>query len=96
MKAQADRVTAASTQAVVDAKKEAEALLTQAGEWVETRIKTAGEAAAATVLSDLRRETARAERARRGAVRAAWATTMIGLVILSGVSGMALATVAQH
>jgi hypothetical protein len=96
VKAQADRVTAASTQAVVDAKKEAEALLTEAGEWVEKRIKTAGEAAAAMVLSDLRQETAKAERARRGAVRAAWATTAIGLMILSGVSGMVLATVAQH
>jgi hypothetical protein len=96
VKAQADRVTAASTQAVADAKKEAEALLTEAGEWAETRIKAAGEAAAAMVLSDLRQETPRAERARRGAVRAAWATAAIGLVILSGVSGMALATIGQH
>jgi hypothetical protein len=95
VKAQADRVTAASTQAVVDAKKEAEALLTEAGEWVEKRIKTAGEAAA-MVLCDLRQETAKAERARQGAVRAAWATVAIGLMILSGVSGMVLATVAQH
>jgi hypothetical protein len=96
VKAQADRVTAASTQAVVDAKKEAEALLTEAGEWVETRIKAAGEAAAAMVLSDLRKETAKAERAQRHVVRAAWATAMIGLVILSGVGGMALATIGQH
>jgi hypothetical protein len=96
VKAQADRVTAASTQAVVDAKKEAEALLTEAGEWVETRIKAAGEAAAAMVLTDLRQETTKAEHARRGAIRAAWAAAMIGLVILSGMGGMALATVGQH
>jgi hypothetical protein len=96
VKAQADRVTAASTQAVVDARKEAEALLTEAGQWVETRIKAAGEAAAAMVLTDLRQETAKAERARRGAVRAAWATAMIGLVILSGAAGIALATIGQR
>jgi hypothetical protein len=96
VKAQADRVTAASTQAVVDAKKEAEALLTEAGEWVETRIKAAGEAAAAMVLTDLRQETTKAEHARRGAIRAAWAAAMIGLVILSGMGGMALAMVGQH
>ena len=35
VKVQADRVTAASTQAVLDAKREAEALLTEAGEWIE-------------------------------------------------------------
>ena len=96
VKAQAERVIGASTQAVVGAKKEAEALLTEPGEWAETRIKAAGEAAATTVLSDFRQETAKAERARQGTVRAAWATAMIGLVILSGLGGMALATIAQH
>jgi hypothetical protein len=91
VKAQADRVTAASTQAVVDAKKAAEALLTEAGEWAEARIKAAGEAAAAMVLADLRQATAKAERARQVAVRAAWATAIFGLVTLSGLGGMALA-----
>jgi hypothetical protein len=91
VKAQADRVTAASTQAVVDAKKAAEALLTEAGEWAEARIKAAGEAAAAMVLADLRQATAKAERARQVAVWAAWATAIFGLVILSGLGGMALA-----
>src|SRR4029077_308498 len=51
---QADRVTAASTQAVADAKEEAEALLTEAGAWLEARIKTAGEAAAGMALAELR------------------------------------------
>ena len=91
MKVQADRVTVASTQAVVDAKKEAEALLTEAGVWIEARIKVAGEAAVAMVLADLRKETAKAERASRVAVRAAWATAVVGLVILCGLGGMALA-----
>jgi hypothetical protein len=89
--AQADRVTAASTQAVVDARKEAEALLTEGGEWAEARIKGAGQEAAAMVLADLRQETAKAERASRAAVRAAWTTAIFGLVILSWWSGMALA-----
>ena len=42
VKVQADRVTAASTQAVLDAKKEAEALFTEGGEWFVARIKAAG------------------------------------------------------
>jgi hypothetical protein len=91
VKAQADRVTAASTQAVVDAKKEAELLLTEGGEWAEARIKGAGQEAAAMVLADLRQETAKAERASRVAVRAAWVTAIFGLVTLSWWGGMALA-----
>jgi hypothetical protein len=91
VKTQADRVTAASTQAVAEAKTAAEALLTKAGEWAEARIKEAGEAAAAMVLADLRQEVAKAERVRRDTVRAAWVIGMVGLVILSGLGGIALA-----
>jgi hypothetical protein len=96
VKAQADRVTAASAQVVVDAKKEAEALLSEGGEWAQARIKAAVEAAGAVVLTDLRQETVKAERARRVAVRAAWATAIVGLVILSGLGGMALAAIGPH
>jgi hypothetical protein len=96
VKAQADRVTAASTQVVVDAKREAEALLTEGGEWAEARIKAAGEAAAAMVRADLRQETTKAERARDVAVRAAWATAIAGLVILSGLGGIVLAVIGHH
>ena len=39
VKAQADRMIAASAQTLVDAKKEAELLLTEGGEWAEGRIK---------------------------------------------------------
>lgn len=91
VKAQADRMIAASAQTLVDAKKEAELLLTEGGEWAEGRIKEAVEAAAAMVLADLRQETAKAERASRVAVRAAWAITIVGLVTLSWWVGMALA-----
>jgi hypothetical protein len=60
---QADRVTAASTQAVVDAKREAELLLTDAGTWIDGRMKAAGEAAAALVLAELHLETQSAQKA---------------------------------
>jgi hypothetical protein len=91
VKVQADRVTAASTQAVVDAKKEAEALLTEAGEWIEARITVAGETAAKMVLAELRRETESARKASRAAILAAWVTAMAGLIVLCGLGGMALA-----
>ena len=91
VKVQADRVTAASTQAVVDAKKEAEALLTEAGEWIEARITAAGETAAKMVLAELRRETESARKASRSAILAAWVTAIAGLIVLCGLGGMALA-----
>ena len=91
VKVQADRVTAVSTQAVVDAKKEAEALLTEAGEWIEARITVAGETAAKMVLAELRRETESARKASRAAILAAWVTAMAGLIVLCGLGGMALA-----
>ena len=90
VQAQANRVTAASTQAVVDAKREAELLLTEGGIWFEARIKAAGEAAAALVLANLRQETARAERASRQAVRAAWVAAAGGLVFVCGLAGVFL------
>ena len=91
VKVQADRVTAASTQAVVDARKEAEALLTEAGEWIEARITAAGETAAKMVLAELRRETESARKASHSAILAAWVTAMAGLIVLCGLGGMALA-----
>jgi hypothetical protein len=94
-KLHADRMVAASTQMLVEAKKEAEALLTDGGVWAEGRIKMAGESAAAIVLADLRQETAKAERAHRAAVRVAWVTTLVGLVVMSGLGGIALATISS-
>jgi len=96
MKMHTDRMVATSTQMLVDVKKEAEALLTEGGVWAEVRIKAAGESAAAVVLADLRQETAKAERAHRAAVRVAWVTALVGLVILSGLGGIALAAISPH
>jgi hypothetical protein len=89
---QADRVTAASTQAIVDAKREAELLLTDAGTWIDGRMKAAGEAAAALVLAEVRQETQAAQKARRTIVRAAWMIAIMCLAALSAVGGIALAS----
>lgn len=88
---QADRVTAASTQAVVDAKKEAEVLLTDAGEWLDVRMKAAGESAAALVLVESRKEVEAACEARRAMLRAAWFLVTVCLAALSGAGGILLA-----
>jgi hypothetical protein len=92
VKIQADRVTAASTQAVLDAKKEAELLLTDAGGWIDGRMKAAGESAAALLLAELRQEMQAAQKARRAMVRAAWFLAIFCLVILSGAGGAILAS----
>jgi hypothetical protein len=89
---QADRVTAASTQAVVDAKREAELLLTDAGIWIEGRMRAAGEAAAALILAELHQQTQAAQQATRKMMRVAWLIAISGLVTLSAVAGDALAT----
>ncbi len=88
---QADRVTAASTQAVVDATKEAEALLTDVGQWLDVRMKAAGEAAAALVLVETRKEIEAACKARRAMLWAAWLLVTVCLAGLSGAGGIALA-----
>lgn len=92
VKIQADRVTAASTQAVLDAKKEAELLISDAATWIEERMKAAGGAAAALVLAELRLETQAAREARRTIVRAAWIIALTSLVVGSGAAGFVLAT----
>ena len=81
MRVQADRFTAASSLAVTDAKAVAEAIVTEAGAWVETRIRAAGEAAAEALLGRLQRETDKAQRASRTAVRAAWVGAAANLVL---------------
>ena len=93
VKVQADRVTAASTQAVLDAKKEAEALFTEGGEWFVARIKAAGEAAADKVVAAVQQETQKVERARNTIVRLTWLVTIVGLAALSGAAGIVLATI---
>jgi hypothetical protein len=95
-KQQADRVTAASTQIVADARAAAEVIVNEAGVWAETGIKTAGEEAAAAVLFALQQETAKATRASRVAVRIAWGVGIVALFALCGMAGMALAVLNHH
>ena len=91
VKIQADRVTIASTQAVSDAKKEAELLLTDAGAWMDSRMKIAVEGAAGLLLAELRQEAKAVQKAGRSMVRAAWFIAVTLLVTLSGVVGVILA-----
>ena len=88
---QAGRITAASTQAVADAKKEAEALITDTGVWLEERIKAAGAAAVKNVIEELRVETKKIERARRIVERIASVGLLCGLAATSALTGFAVA-----
>lgn len=88
---QADRVTAASTQAVVDAKREAEALITDAGDWFDGKVRMAGEATAALILAEVSREIRNVQQARRAVVRIAWIGAIFGLAAASALSGYAIA-----
>ena len=93
VKAAADQVTAASAQHLADAKREAELLITGGGEAVAERLKAAGEAVTAATLMQLRQETARAEKASRVAVRAAWTMAALTAITVSGLAGIWIAWV---
>ncbi len=93
VKTQADRVTLASTAAVDAAKNQAELIVTKAGEWAATQIKTAAIEAAALVIADIRAEAAGARVASRVAVRAAWATAFCALVVVAGLAGIVLSRI---
>ncbi len=90
---QADRVTLASTASVEAAKKQAELIVTKAGEWAATQIKTAATEAAALVIADIRAEAAGVRVASRVAVRAAWATAFCALVVVAGLAGIILSRI---
>lgn len=90
---QADRVTVASTQAVADAKKEAELLLTDTAAWIDGRMRSAGEAAAALVLAELRQEIQAAQKARRTLSHLVWTMAVICMAALSGTLGATLAAI---
>lgn len=82
-----DRVTAASAQHLAAAKREAELLIADGGEAVAERLKAAGEAVTAAMMTQLRQETARAEKAGRIAVRTAWTTAALTAIAFSGLAG---------
>jgi hypothetical protein len=93
IKVQMDRVTAAATQSVLESRREGEAIVTQGGAWIEKRINEAAQKATAILLADLREEAAKSHRAIRFATRAAWVAGVGCMMILSGLGGIALATI---
>jgi len=90
VKVQADRVTLASTASIEAAKKQAELIVTKAGEWAATQIKTAAAEAAALVIADIQTETAKVRVASRVAVRAAWAAAFCAILVVAGLAGIVL------
>jgi len=87
VRASADRMTAAAAQQVDSAKEVAASLVTQAGEWSAERLRTAADGAGSLLLSQIRQEVDRAERASRSAVRVAWLIITAGAVTLAGMVG---------
>ena len=91
VKAAADRTSAAASQAVEAAKQNGEAVVSQGAAFMVEQFGEAVRGATAAMLAELRQETARAERAGRVAVRAAWGTGCVGAVALAGVAGVVVA-----
>jgi hypothetical protein len=91
VRASADRLSVASTQHIAAANQAASSLITEAGEWSAARLKAATEEAGSALLVQLHRETAKAERASRLAISAAWVITGISAIALAGMAGFILA-----
>ena len=73
------------------AKRAASEVINGAADWLGTRFKETAQEATAEMLTEMRRETARAEKASRVAVRAAYASGIIGAGALSAILGFGLA-----
>lgn len=84
VKAAADRTSAAAAQSVDASKAAGEAIVTQGAAFLVEQVREAAREATAAMLTELRREVVRAERAGRVAVRIAWATAIIGFAGIAG------------
>jgi hypothetical protein len=91
VRASADRLSVGSMRHIAAANQAASSLITEAGEWSAARLKAAAEEAGSALLGQLQRETAKAERASRLAISAAWAIIGISAIALAGVAGFILA-----
>lgn len=96
--AAADRQTAAtamqaaaSRQHVEDAKKVAAALVNSSGAWVTEQLKEAGAEVTATMLADLRKETAKVQAVSRVATRMAWVAGGAAALTAAGLAGFLIA-----
>jgi hypothetical protein len=88
-----DQVSAACLQQIEAAKAAAAALITDAGVWSAERLREAAAEASNAVIERVREETAKAQRAGRVALCAAWAAAGIGGLAAAATAGFWLATI---
>jgi hypothetical protein len=91
VKAAADRTSAAAAQATEASKGTAEAIISQGAAFLVEQFREAVRDATTAMLAELHRETAKAERASRAAVRIAWTLGSLGAIGIAGVAGFMLA-----
>lgn len=87
----ADQLSAAGVQNEASARKVASDIINDAATWLEGRFKATGQEVTASMLAELRQETAKAEVASRIAVRAAWVVGLVGAGFLSLAAGYGVA-----
>ncbi len=66
-------------------------MINGAADWLGTRFKETAQEVTAEILAQLRKETAKAEKASRIAIRAAYASGIVGAGALSAILGFGLA-----
>ena len=91
VKAAADRTTVAAAQTVDSSRRAGDALINQGANFLVEQFREVAQEATATMLLELRRETAKAERATAIAVRLAWAFASLGAIVLAAFAGFILA-----
>jgi CHASE3 domain sensor protein len=91
VKAATDRTSAAASQTVDASRKAGDALINQGASFLVEQFRQVAREATATMLAELRQETAKAEQASRTAVWIAWALGCIGAVVVAGATGFLVA-----
>lgn len=91
VKAAADRTTVAAAQTVNSSRRAGDALINQGANFLVEQFREVAQEATATMLIELRRETAKAERATAIALRLAWAFASLGAIVFAAFAGFLLA-----
>jgi hypothetical protein len=91
VKASADRTSAATAQTVETSRKAGDALINQGATFLVEQFREVAHEATARMLTELRQETAKAERASRTSVRIAWALGSLVAIAVAGLAGFLLA-----
>ena len=91
VKAAADRTTVAAAQTVDSSRRAGDALINQGANFLVEQFREVAKEATATMLIELRRETAKAERATAIALRLAWAFASLGAIVFAAFAGFLLA-----